>query len=213
MTRSWLLDLPDEMLSAICDETDQSSLMPLAMACRCFNRIAGHGYLHLVKYDPFSTYISVRADTRYGGLSFRTLGNISSILGGMSKVTSIFCTFSESESEMLPEIYVLTSVLQRFNFHFLKILFICAQCSIHPFDKAFENLIRQVQRVRIDWFQICGTMPSFPVTHDSFIFQLPVNTSITTFSVHATSLLSQPYSKWLVEFLNSLTAVLFVSTS
>ncbi|KAF9068951.1 hypothetical protein BDP27DRAFT_1326161 [Rhodocollybia butyracea] len=199
-----LLDLPEELLSIICSLTEQGSLIPLALSCKIFNRIAGNHYLQrLGRFGGHYLYVS--ALPRYGTeVSFKELQNIASILGSLTNVYHLDCQFSASST--VKELRFLASIIrpiQRMNT--VKLRFNNpGRCLTSAFHKAFEGLLQEAQGLGYRQLDIQGIVP--PVK-GSFKYNLPPYGRLSSFTVSDGFLRTLPHRKWIISLLNSSPAV------
>ncbi|KAE9392751.1 hypothetical protein BT96DRAFT_261905 [Gymnopus androsaceus JB14] len=200
-----LSDLPEELISQICDETELDSLIPLAESCSLLNRIAGYHYcLRTSTYEIESLGVSNR-HSPIDHISFSTLYKLTSICGSMAKVTHIRCAFSQSVETLLQEMRLITLALQltRCHLYSIRLTFDGPEkgpqaCPLSSFSGAFEDLIRQVQRTQCPHFEIEGTIP---LMDGPLNFDLPTNHFLISFTVGRSFVLSHP--QWVLSFLNS----------
>ncbi|KIK54529.1 hypothetical protein GYMLUDRAFT_264599 [Collybiopsis luxurians FD-317 M1] len=209
-----LLDLPEELLSFICEETDAESLFPLAISCRVFNRLAGNRYLRHINYDRLSLDISDRGQSRPWNpqeLSFSTLHNVARILGSLTNVSFISVIFSTHAPVALKQLKSIVLLLRRiqhgirsirvsFDRGLSGIGYHSKPCSVSLFNAAFKEFMQQVQRTRVKSLQIQGYVP---LTKGRFGFRLSQNTYISDFQISDSFLLSDRCRGWLITFLNS----------
>ncbi|KAH7878425.1 uncharacterized protein C8R40DRAFT_763172 [Lentinula edodes] len=228
-----LLTFPEELLSHICDETEIDSLIPLAKTCQLFNRIAGRRYLRLKEYDAKRSHLTIlgaqglpdqwREPVPGNARSFDEFFDISSVLGSLLNITSLFCAFSPSPQETVRQMGVLVHTLQAisrdrqgqplFSIH-LKF----TKPSSHGdhilhslasrFGKVFQDLIGELRRLRCYCFQIGGAMPLMRKPY--YGFDLPNDHSLKTFTI-SESLVLQPYHNWLIKLLHSSSSINSIS--
>ncbi|KAE9386339.1 hypothetical protein BT96DRAFT_981774 [Gymnopus androsaceus JB14] len=228
-----LFNLPEELLSYICDETDLDSLIPLVESCKTFNRIAGSNYLRRAPYNPDKSWLRVSTQGReefsenlpdnrptytfvLKEISFDALKNLTCILGSMRDIKHIHVTFSESAPIPIQQMRVLVLTLRRIH-HILSsisVIFTGQGPSSKPsesfssFNELFEDMIQEVQRTQCRTLRIQGIVP---LAHGSFDFNPPVNRSLTHFLIAEEMpfpmVITEPFHHWLVRFINSSPAI------
>ncbi|KIK54528.1 hypothetical protein GYMLUDRAFT_100024 [Collybiopsis luxurians FD-317 M1] len=207
-----LLDLPEELLSFISEEVDTESLIPLAVSCKIFNRLAGSRYLRLIDYNRRFLHVSNSGPYRLPNqLSFSVLCNVARILGSLSDVLQISVVFlARSASESLQQLKSVVFFLRRIQHDIPSIQFTFDQsrdgtlCPLSSFNAAFENLMRQVHRTRCKSLDIRG---SLPLTEGPLNYHLPPNDCVSQLLISDSFLLSQSCRDWFIKFLNSSSAI------
>lgn len=219
-----LSDLPEELLSQICNEIELDSLISLATCSRLFNRIAGNLYLRhawypvLEKTAPLSESVldanrllvsNQRNSEIY--ISFDTLQNMTRILGSMSNVRCATFRFSKSAIEALKQLrlVVFTSrAAHRQPYYSITFEFLHCQernpSLSRPFIEALGNLLHEV---RCKSLTIYGTVP---IDRGSLDISLPINNYLEDVAISYSFINSQPH--WIPGFLNSFSSLCVILT-
>ncbi|KIK57539.1 hypothetical protein GYMLUDRAFT_86746 [Collybiopsis luxurians FD-317 M1] len=207
-----LLDLPEELLSSICDFTDSASLIPLAFSCRVLNRLAGSCYLRQIGFND--TELMIHAELRRslnGDLSMHGARNVSKILGSFSRIKFICFRFSESCSiERIPdEVEFLTSLLLVIDHPVphIKFIFGGGGGTRPAFGTGLKELLHQVWRIQCSKLDVMGVMPLWEEAIPRQETHTLSNASLTTIHLTQPGCLLSSYRNLLVNFLNSCSAL------
>lgn len=198
-----LSDLPEELLSHICEEVEVEALIPLAITSKVFNRIAGYHYLHRAAENKIldGRFLDVSVE------SYSALSKMTSIIGSLSNVTHLHYTFAKSALKTLQQMKLMVLTLRQIHH---KIYHTCLTftgfegdlCQASSFSEIFEDLVRELQRTQCSSFEIGGAMP---IPHRSLNYNLSMKNSLRSFTVYDSFILYQP--RWICKFFNSSTAV------
>ncbi|KAF5379931.1 hypothetical protein D9757_007238 [Collybiopsis confluens] len=200
-----LLDVPEELLSIICEMVPFDSLISFALSSRVFNRLAGTRYLRLIDYQYTSLSIASPRDRYFHGVPFGALYDVVRILGSLSQVSYISVRFSDSASTAFLQLESIVALLRQFQHDLssIRLSFSGTRNGMphapSAFEKSFRDFMLQLQRLRCRSIDICGFVP----VDEGFKFALPPNHLFGHMTISDCFLLAEQHRAWLIEFLNS----------
>ncbi|KAJ3728002.1 hypothetical protein DFJ43DRAFT_1085317 [Lentinula guzmanii] len=216
-----LPDLPVEILSCICDNTEFASLFSLARTCRVFNQLAERRFLQLTKFDVQTRHLNIVSEQELqlsdskDAFSFNSARRLCAFFGTLLNIESLTCTFPLSSSlATIRQMAYLVQILRtisaqqgpRDSCPFSIVLefdgdpgpSVKAQHESR-FGQVFRSLLCEIRRLRCDSLELRDRLPAF---RNAVSLELPIDDALERISIGGSWLFS--WSRpWLIELLNS----------